>query len=129
MALVQPPIARAIVAPAAQRIDELGERLPRSLSARAGNARADLNLVSGRLRRDLIDARIARLTERLAAAWTMAGLVHPDRPLSRGFVRVTDRDGRRLCCRSSMRRRAAKVCVTSLRQTSYHCRRSGKPLT
>jgi exodeoxyribonuclease VII large subunit len=26
----------------------------------------------------------------------MAGLVHPDRPLSRGFVRVTDRAGKTL---------------------------------
>ena len=26
----------------------------------------------------------------------MAGLVHPDRPLSRGFARVTARDGRTL---------------------------------
>ena len=44
-----------------QRVDELGERLPRSLAARAGNARADMNLVAGRLRRELIDQRIARL--------------------------------------------------------------------
>ena len=30
------------------------------------------------------------------AAWKMAELVHPERPLSRGFVRVTDRAGRTL---------------------------------
>src|SRR6478735_8401703 len=42
------PEPQALFAPAAQRVDELGERLPRSLAARAGNARADLNLVSGR---------------------------------------------------------------------------------
>jgi exodeoxyribonuclease VII large subunit len=80
----------------AQRLDEVGERLPRSLAARAGNARADLNLVAGRLRRDLIDQRIARLTERLSAAWKMAELAHPERPLSKGYVRVTSRDGRTL---------------------------------
>ena len=51
----------------AQRVDELGERLPRSLAARAGNARADLNLVAGRLRRELVDQRIARLSEQAAA--------------------------------------------------------------
>ena len=45
------PEPQALFAPMAQRVDELGERLPRSLAARAGNARADLNLVSGRLRR------------------------------------------------------------------------------
>ncbi|MES2135958.1 MAG: exodeoxyribonuclease VII large subunit [Pseudomonadota bacterium] len=90
------PEPQVIFAPVAQRLDEIGERLPRSLAARAGNARADLNLVSGRLRSDLIDQRIARLSEKLAAAWTMAELVHPERPLKRGFARVTSRDGRTL---------------------------------
>jgi exodeoxyribonuclease VII large subunit len=90
------PEAQAMFAPMVQRVDEVGERLPRSLAARAGSARADLNLVSGRLRPELIDTRIARLTERLAAAWKMAELVHPERPLSKGYVRVTSRDGRTL---------------------------------
>jgi len=90
------PEPQSILAPATQKLDDFGERLPRSLSARAGAARADLNLVSGRLRRELIDTRIARLSERLAAAWKMAELAHPERPLSRGYVRVTSRDGRTL---------------------------------
>ena len=90
------PAPGVIFAPAIQRVDELGERLPRALGARAGHARADLNLVAGRLRRELIDRKIERLSERLAAAWKMAGLVHPDRPLERGFARVTARDGRTL---------------------------------
>jgi exodeoxyribonuclease VII large subunit len=90
------PEPQAIFAPMVQRVDELGERLPRSLASRAGHARADLNLVAGRLRRDLIDQRIARLSERLSAAWKMAELVPPERPLSKGYVRVTSRDGRTL---------------------------------
>jgi exodeoxyribonuclease VII large subunit len=90
------PEPQAIFAPMVQRVDELGERLPRSLASRAGHARADLNLVAGRLRRDLIDQRIARLTDRLSAAWKMAELVHPERPLTKGYVRVTSRDGRTL---------------------------------
>ena len=65
-------------------------------SARAGAARADLNLVAGRLRRELIDQRIARLTDKLSALWQMAELVHPDRPLQRGFARVTNRRGQTL---------------------------------
>jgi exodeoxyribonuclease VII large subunit len=79
-----------------QRLDEVGERLPRSLAARAGSARADLNLVAGRLRRDLVDQRIARLTEQLGALWRLAELAHPDKPLSRGFARITDRQSKTL---------------------------------
>jgi exodeoxyribonuclease VII large subunit len=90
------PEPQAIFAPMVQRMDELGERLPRSLASRAGHARADLNLVAGRLRREVIDQRIARLSERLSAAWKMAELAHPERPLSKGYVRVTSRDGRTL---------------------------------
>ncbi|HEX8841808.1 MAG TPA: exodeoxyribonuclease VII large subunit, partial [Sphingomicrobium sp.] len=90
------PEPQAILAPMVQHVDELGERLPRSLASRAGHARADMNLVTGRLRRELIDQRISRLGEKLAAVWAMAELVHPDRPLSRGFARVTDRSGNTL---------------------------------
>ena len=87
------PEVESLLNPMSQRLDEFGERLPRSLRARASAARADLNLVSGRLRHDLLDQRIARLGEKLAAAWKMAELSHPERPLKRGFVRVTTRDG------------------------------------
>ncbi len=79
-----------------ERFAEVGGRLPRSLAARAGAARGDLNLVSGRLRRDLLDQRIARLGEQLSAVWRVAELAHPDKPLERGFARVTTRDGRTL---------------------------------
>jgi exodeoxyribonuclease VII large subunit len=90
------PEPQAIFAPIVQRLDEFGERLPRSLAARAGDARADLNLVAGRLRRELIDQRISRLSEKLSALCAMAQLAHPERPLSRGFARVTDRSGHTL---------------------------------
>ena len=55
-----------------------------------------MNLVAGRLRRELIDQRITPLSEKLASLWQMAELVHPERPLSKGYVRVTARDGRTL---------------------------------
>jgi exodeoxyribonuclease VII large subunit len=90
------PKPESIFASVVQRVDELGERLPRSLSARAGNARADMNLIAGRLRRELVDQRISRMTEQLSALWKMAELAHPERPLSKGYVRVTSRDGRTL---------------------------------
>ena len=90
------PDPQALFAPGSQRLDDLGERLPRSLSARAGHARADMNLVAGRLRRELVDQRLVRLSEKLDSAWKMAELVHPERPLGKGFVRVTDRSGKTL---------------------------------
>ena len=90
------PDPQALFAPMTQRVDDLGERLPRSLAARAGTARGDLNLVAGRLRRDLLDQRIGRLTEQLSGLWRLAELAHPDKPLSRGFARVTARDGQTL---------------------------------
>nr|WP_206367611.1 exodeoxyribonuclease VII large subunit [Sphingomonas piscis] len=82
-----------LFAPAAQRVDELGERLPRALSARAGHARADLAGVAPRLRHQLLLDRVTRGHERLGAMWAMAELAHPERPLRRGFVRVTDGAG------------------------------------
>ena len=90
------PEPQAIFAPMVQRVDELGDRLPRSLAARTGHARADMNLVAGRLRRELVDQRIARLSEQLSAQWKMAELAHPERPLSKGYVRVTNRGGKTL---------------------------------
>jgi len=55
-----------------------------------------MNAVVPRLRSELLLDRISRSSEKLAALWKMAELVHPDRPLSRGFVRVTDRAGQTL---------------------------------
>ena len=90
------PEAAGLFGAKRQRLDDLGERLPRGLAARAGHARADMNLVSGRLRREMLDQRIVRARERLGAVAQMAALVHPDRPLSRGYARVTAADGRTL---------------------------------
>ena len=90
------PRKEDIFAPAVQRTDDLGERLPRALAARAGHARADLNSVAPRLRHELIVERIAGAGERVSAQWRLAELAHPERPLKRGFVRVTSRDGHTL---------------------------------
>ena len=90
------PLPQAMFAPATQRVDELGERLPRSLAARAGHARADLNGVAPRLRAELLRQRVERAGDRLQSLWRLAELAHPDRPLKRGFARVTSRAGKTL---------------------------------
>jgi exodeoxyribonuclease VII large subunit len=87
------PRAETLFAPQAQRLDEVGERLPRALSSRAGNARADLNGVAPRLRHQLLLDRLRTSSDKLQSLWRLAQLAHPERPLARGFVRVTDRAG------------------------------------
>ena len=88
------PEAQALLAPLAQRVDDMGDRLPRALASRASHARADLSGVAPRLRPELLRDRIDRASEKLASLWRLAELAHPDRPLQRGFARVTSRSGR-----------------------------------
>ena len=90
------PRPDSLFAPAIQRSDELGERLPRALAARAGQARADLNAVAPRLRSELLLDRVSRAGESLNSLWRLAELAHPERPLKRGFVRVTGKSGKTL---------------------------------
>ncbi len=90
------PEPSALLGAREQRLDEVGARLPRALAARTHKGEAAMNLVVPRLRPELLQQRLGRLSERLGAVWKMAELVHPERPLGRGFVRVTDRSGRTL---------------------------------
>ena len=90
------PLPTDLFQPAMQRADELGERLPRALAGRAGAALAQLNGVAPRLRIEGLYDRARSARERLESQWRLAVLAHPDRPLKRGFVRVTDRAGRTL---------------------------------
>ena len=70
--------------------------MPRALIQRTAHARADLAAVAPRLQARLLTERFARAQEKLASLWRLAELAHPERPLQRGFVRVTDRAGRTL---------------------------------
>jgi exodeoxyribonuclease VII large subunit len=96
LTLARWPGTAGLFAPAGQRLDEVGDRLPRALAARAAHARADFSATAPRLRQELVGQRIELASERLASLWRLAGLAHPERPLQRGFVRVTDREGRTL---------------------------------
>jgi exodeoxyribonuclease VII large subunit len=88
------PEATNLFAPFAQRLDDAGDRLPRALTQRTAHARADLAAVAPRLQARLLSERVARARERLSSLWRLAELAHPERPLQRGFVRVTDRAGK-----------------------------------
>jgi exodeoxyribonuclease VII large subunit len=97
------PEAANLFAPFAQRIDDAGERLPRALIQRTAHARADLAGVAPRLQSRLLTERVHRAHEKLAGLWRLAELAHPERPLQRGFVRVTDRSGKTLVHASAAR--------------------------
>jgi exodeoxyribonuclease VII large subunit len=104
-----------LLAPQRQKLDDLGDRLPRGLSSRLAHARRELAEAAGALRPGLLAARVARGRDQLAAVrlrpalvtariaegrdrlgrlWRLAEQLHPDRPLSRGYARVETRDGK-----------------------------------
>lgn len=108
------PKPEALAAQAAQRLDDLGERLRRGLADRAARARDRLQGDSARLSVPLLAARLdharhrlatVRLTpallyrplterrEKLAATAGLAEHLHPDRPLQRGYAMVLGAGG------------------------------------
>lgn len=124
------PRPEAILAPWGQRLDELSERLRRGLNDRAATEREKLQAVSGRMSLPLLRNRIANGGERLARAGLTPRLLerslaqalnrfaafdrllpqlHPDKPLDRGYVRVTDGDGKTLTAREEAAREKALV--------------------
>ena len=119
-----------LTALAAQRLDDLGERLRRALRDRALDERERLQAVAGRLSLPLLRHRVelgqerltriglapALLTRRLRrAADGFAALdrvlpqLDPDKPLQRGFARVTDAAGQTLTSRDEAARQPALV--------------------
>ncbi|MGQ0588028.1 MAG: exodeoxyribonuclease VII large subunit [Sphingosinicella sp.] len=97
------PAREELLAPQRQRLDELAERLPRSLRGRLDRARGELGHASGALRPGLLVSAHARAKERLAALWRVAELAHPNRPLEKGYARVEDLAGKTLISAAAAR--------------------------
>ena len=106
------PRPEVLLQPQAQKLDDLAERLRRGLTDRASRGREKLGalrLSPAMLERSLRDSRqalqrvrlepalvlrpIAERSERLAGLARLAQQLHPDRPLERGYVRVTGAGG------------------------------------
>ncbi len=87
------PTPENLLGPQRQRLDDNAARLPRGLARRLALASAALARSAGALRPRLITARIERGKARLDALWREAALLHPDRPLTRGYARVERRGG------------------------------------
>ena len=98
------PERETLLAPQRQRLDELGERLPRALGGSLDRARGELGRAGGALRPALLGAAHQRARERLEALWRVAQLAHPNRPLEKGYARIEDREGRTLVSAAAARK-------------------------
>jgi exodeoxyribonuclease VII large subunit len=79
--------------PQRQKIDDCGDRLRRGLSHRLSDARGDLALIGSALRPAMLNQQLANAEQRLSQIWRLAESLHPEKPLKRGYVLVTDRHG------------------------------------
>jgi exodeoxyribonuclease VII large subunit len=124
------PKPEALLAAKSQKLDEVSERLRRALRDRAAQAGKRLDAQGARLSLPLLRHRVDRAGERLARAGLVPGLLQrqydaackhfapvarvlpqldPDKPLARGFARVTDADGHTLTDKATAEREASLV--------------------
>jgi len=82
------PTPATLLDPQRTRAGELGARMPRALKGRLAHARSDYQAAAAPLRRGLVDGAVRRAGERIANAWRVAELAHPERPLQKGYARV-----------------------------------------
>lgn len=124
------PRPEALLAAKAQKLDEASECLRRALRERALGARAKLDARGAQLSLPLLRHRLERADERLARAGLTPALLQrrfdaackhfapvarvlpqldPDKPLVRGFARVTDAEGRTLTDKGRAEREVSLV--------------------
>ncbi|MBC9034772.1 exodeoxyribonuclease VII large subunit [Sphingomonas sp. JC676] len=85
------PRRDALLGPQRQKMDDLGGRLDRALERRVTLARGQLDRSSGALRPAMLDQRLAAAQHRLEAMGRHLDLVHPNRPLEKGYAWVEAR--------------------------------------
>jgi exodeoxyribonuclease VII large subunit len=103
------PRPEALLAPQAQKLDELAERLRRGLRDRASHARERLQHDNARLVPTLLTHRLERGRDRLRATARLMASLDPDAVLQRGYVRVTGAEGRTMTDAAAARGQAALV--------------------
>jgi len=90
-----------LAAPHQQRTDDLAERLRQSLRTRVGKAEIAYSGPAMMLHPRLLTRRVEQGQQRLDALARLAGSLHPEAPLKRGFARVTDADGKTIMSRAA----------------------------
>lgn len=101
------PQPQSLLAPQAQKLDDLSERLRRGLRDRAAQARERLQHDRARLSPALLRHRLERGQDRLAATARLMVSLNPDTLLGKGYVRVTGPDGRTLVEAAAAKREPA----------------------
>ena len=115
------PKITEILQPQQQRTDDLGERLRQALGLRVAKASGELARTAGSLRPAMLENQHKNAQQRLGQIRLLPGLLerrkqraeeqlagldrllkqfHPDKPLERGFARITDNEGRTLTNRA-----------------------------
>lgn len=90
-----------LAAPHQLRTDDLAERLRQSLRSRVGKAEIAYSGPAMMLHPRLLTRRVEQGQQRLDALTRLAGSLHPEAPLKRGFARVTDADGKTIMSRTA----------------------------
>ncbi|MCB5425427.1 exodeoxyribonuclease VII large subunit [Altererythrobacter sp. CC-YST694] len=100
------PRPEVLAAQAAQRLDDLGERLRRGLADRARQADGHLQLASVRLTPALLTRPMAQRQDKLDALDRLRLQLDPRAPLRRGYVLVSDSSGHVVKTAADARRHA-----------------------
>jgi len=90
-----------LAAPHQLRTDDLAERLRQSLRTRIGQAEIAYSGPAMMLHPRLLHRRVEQKQQQLDALTRLAGSLHPEAPLKRGFARVTDADGKTIMSRAA----------------------------
>ena len=90
-----------LAAPHQLRTDDLAERLRQSLRTRVGKAEIAFSGPAMMLHPRLLHRRVEQKQQQLDALTRLAGSLHPEAPLKRGFARVTDADGKTIMSRAA----------------------------
>jgi len=103
------PRRDALLGPQRQKMDDLAGRLDRALERRVTLARGQLDKGAAALRPAMLDQRLASAQQKLAALSRHLDLVHPNRPLEKGYAWVEARGTRKVVATAADARAAQAV--------------------